>query len=191
MAVSDVVGRNVKRYRHERGMSMAALGERAGLAKQTIASIESGQGNPTIDTVERLASSLGVSARALLTELGTEVLHSHAASAIWRRSGKVRERPLDQAFGSGYVTNALIRVDTNRGRAVYPARGRGALRHCYVLEGELRLGPTTSPAVAVVGDFVRFPADTEHFLEAITPVATLFACTTSPQLTMDEDGGWF
>lgn len=191
MAAGDVIGRNVRRFRHERGMSMSELGIRAGLAKQTIVSIESGGGNPTIDTVERIAATLGVSMRALLTELGTDVLLDRGESTVWRRSNRVRVRPLDQSFGSGYVTNSIVRVEAARGRAVYAPVGRGSLRHAYVIEGELRIGPTNAVAVAAAGDFVRFPADVEHMLEALTPVALFFSCTTSPQVSMSENGAWF
>lgn len=191
MSTNDVVGRNVRRFRTERGLSMAELGARAGLAKQTIASIESGRGNPTVDTVERIASTLGVSMRAILTEMGTDVLHDRRDDAEWRLSGTVRVRPLDQVFGSGYVINALLQMEAKNGRAQYPARGRGSLHHCYVLDGQVRMGPVRLPTVASVGDFVRFPADSEHFMEAITPTATLFACTTAPQPTMDAGERWF
>lgn len=191
MSSVDVIGRNVKRFRRERGISMSELGIRAGLAKQTVVSIESGAGNPTIDTVERIAATLGVSTRALLTELGTDVYLDRAESTVWRRRNRVRVRPLDQSFGSGYVTNSIVRIEASRGRAVYAPGGRGSLRHAYVIEGELRIGPTNAVAVAAAGDFVRFPADVEHVLEAITPVAVFFSCTTSPQVSMSENEVWF
>ncbi|SFR33544.1 DNA-binding transcriptional regulator, XRE-family HTH domain [Microbacterium azadirachtae] len=191
MTAGGVIARNVRRFRSERGMSMSELGSRSGLAKQTIVSIESGSGNPTIDTVERIAATLGVSMRALLTELGSDVLLDQGESATWRRNNRVRVRHLDQSFGSGYVTNSIVRVEASRGRAVYSPVGRGSLRHAYVLEGELRIGPTSAPVVAVAGDFVRFPADVEHLLEAITAVAVFFSCTTSPQVSMGENEAWF
>ncbi|MGN6218757.1 MAG: hypothetical protein ACTHNQ_04585 [Microbacterium sp.] len=37
----------------------------------------------------------------------------------------------------------------------------------------------------------RFPADAPHLFEAITPQATLFVCTTIPQLSMDGRGNTF
>ena len=36
----DLVARNVRRFRHERGYSLSELARRAGLSKQTLSSIE-------------------------------------------------------------------------------------------------------------------------------------------------------
>lgn len=191
MASNQEVGRNVKRFRQESGLTMVELGERAGLAKQTIAAIESGRGNPTIDTLERLAKALGVRVRALVTELGSEVLLVRGGAAGWQWDGPVGVRPLDQAFGSGYVTNSLLRIEASRGRAAYEPRGRGSLHHCYVLDGEVRIGPTRRPVQAATGDFVRFPADVAHIIEAVTPTATVFACTTWPQISRQDGRNWF
>lgn len=184
MAVSDVVARNVRRLREERHLSIAALGRDAGLAKQTIAAIEAGKGNPTVETLERLASTLGVSVRALLTEMGTETLLQRGDAIHWQSQGVLQVRHLDQVFGSGYVTNTVLQLEANHGASKHPPSGRGALRHCYVLEGRVRLGPVLAPASAKAGDFIRFPADSEHMYEAVTPVALLFVCTTAPQLSM-------
>ena len=163
---------------------MGELGRRTGLSKQTISAIEHGLGNPTVDTLERLAVVLDVSTRALLAEMGTETLVLRSNAAMHVDQGAIRVRQLDQAFGSGYVTNAVLLLEANRGPSMHRPRGRGALRHCYVLEGRARIGVTGSPVMVGAGDFVRFPAETEHVFEAISPVSTLFVCTTAPQLSM-------
>lgn len=184
MAATDVIARNVRRFREERRLSIGALGRGAGLAKQTIAAIESGKGNPTIDTLETLATALGVSVRALVTEMGTETLLQRGDAIQWQVQGVLRVRNLDHAFGSGYVINSVLKLEANRGVSEHAPGGRGALRHCYVLDGHVRLGPVASPTSAKAGDFIRFPADSEHFFEAVTPVASVFVCTTAPQLSM-------
>lgn len=182
MAANDVIARNVRRFREERGLSIGELGRRSGLAKQTIASIESGTGNPTILTVGALASALGVTSRALLTELGTEILITLGSEARWYSSGSLRFRGLDESFGSGYVVNSLLRLDASSGVSRHPAASRGTLRHCFVIEGRARLGPDSEAVLAEAGDFVRFPGDVPHVFAAVTTSASLFVCTTSPQL---------
>ncbi|ALJ21782.1 XRE family transcriptional regulator [Microbacterium sp. No. 7] len=184
MASRDIISRNVKRFREERELSMGALARRSGLAKQTIAALESGDSNPTVETLDRLADALEVSARALMTELGTEILVNRGGAARWQQQGGIDLRPLDQAFGSGYVINAVLRLEAARGPFRPRVRGRGSLRHCYVLDGAVLLGPEQSPVAAQTGDFVRFPADAAGTFEAISPVALVFVCTTAPQLSM-------
>jgi len=184
MASNEVIGRNVRRFREERQLSLGELSRRATVAKQTVASLESGAGNPTIDTLERLAEALSVSVRALLTEMGIEVIAQTAASAEWRDTGGLQLRHLDQVYGSGYVTNSVVRLDAARGPSQHRPGGRGSLRHCYVLEGTVRLGPAASLTTAEVGDFIRFPAEAPHIFEAVTPMALVLVVTTAPQLSM-------
>jgi transcriptional regulator with XRE-family HTH domain len=66
----DLVARNVRRFRPERGYSLSELARRAGLAKQTLSSIEAGQANPTVLTLTEIATALGIPVAYLLTEYG-------------------------------------------------------------------------------------------------------------------------
>jgi len=191
MPMSELVGRNIQRFRDERAISIAELARRAGVSKQTVSSLEGGEGNPTVDTLDRIGDALGVSVRALLTEMGYDTIQDRALDAVWRDIGGVRVRQLDQAFGSGYVTNTVLRIDANRGVSHHKAQGRGSLRHCFVIEGRVNLGPNGSLTLASEGDFVRFPAEVDHSFEAITPIATMFVVTTAPQLTMAHEGTVF
>lgn len=184
MATGGVIARNVRHIRSDSDMSIRVLSERSGLSKQTVMAIEAGRGNPTIDTIDALADALGVSSRALLTEMGTEVLVQASASGRWQEQSGALVRQLDQAFGSGYVFNTILRLHSEHGTIRFAARSRGALRHCFVAVGRVRLGPETAPVAANTGDFIRFPADTAHVFEALTASAEVFVCTTTPQLSM-------
>lgn len=184
MAASGVISRNLRRFREDQLLSIGELGRRSGISKQTIASIEAGRGNPTVETLEELAGTLGVSIRALFSEMGTEILVHSGDGIRWLDQGGMRVRQLDQAFGSGYVYNSVLRLAADNGPTLQRASSRGSLRHCYVLEGRVRLGPEAAPIVVEADDFVRFPADTPHLFEAITADARVFVCTTAPQLSM-------
>ena len=184
MSVGEVVARNVKRFREERQFSIGELGRRAGVAKQTIAGLEAGSGNPTIDTLERISDALAVSIRALMTEMGVDVLLRSGEAAEWDAAGPMNVRYLGQVYGSGYVTTAEVRLSAERGPSQHQPGGRGALRHCYIIEGTMRLGPVGSAVIATAGDFVRFPAEVSHVFESLSDSARLLVLTTAPQLTM-------
>ena len=47
-------------YRERKGMSQAALGEKAGVSQAAICQIERGQTKPRLETVFRIATALGV-----------------------------------------------------------------------------------------------------------------------------------
>ncbi|MBO1900401.1 helix-turn-helix transcriptional regulator [Leucobacter weissii] len=184
MAISSVIARNTKRFREDRGYSQAVLAGRAGLSKQTIIALEGGRSNPTIETLEVLAEALGVSARALISEMGNEVLLQSGELVHWQEQGGLAVRNLDQVYGSGYVYNAVIRLEARTG-VVRPRAGtRGMLRHCYLIEGRAELGPEGRTVEADEGDFVRFPGEAPHLFRSITSSALIFVVTTMPQQSM-------
>ncbi|MFY9463252.1 MAG: helix-turn-helix transcriptional regulator [Candidatus Sungiibacteriota bacterium] len=56
------IGKTIRKYRQGKGISQEALARAANLSLPTIVKIESGDTpNPTIDTVKKIADSLGVS----------------------------------------------------------------------------------------------------------------------------------
>jgi len=56
------IGKNIRRYRQQKEMSQDRLSKLADVAFHTIVKIESGETpNPTIETVRKIAHSLGVS----------------------------------------------------------------------------------------------------------------------------------
>jgi transcriptional regulator with XRE-family HTH domain len=62
----DVFTANLRRTREERGLSQEAVGDRAGMTQSQYARIERGDVDPTIKTLKRVASALGVTAADLL-----------------------------------------------------------------------------------------------------------------------------
>lgn len=60
---------NLWRLREDRGWTQQQLAARAGIKQPRIAEIESGNGNPTLLTLSRLAIALGVRVERLLAEV--------------------------------------------------------------------------------------------------------------------------
>ena len=179
MSDAAVVGRNVRRLRTERHLSLGALADRAGLAKQTLANLESGRGNPTIETLLAVARALGVGATWLLAEWGSPVLVQRNGDAAWKERDGARHRELDQTFGTGHVITTLVEVvvPTTPSTPLSP----GALVHAYVLSGRVLAGPVDDQHRLERGDFIRFPGDVPHVLGAASGTATVHVVTTLPQ----------
>ncbi|MCA9319883.1 MAG: helix-turn-helix transcriptional regulator [Planctomycetes bacterium] len=55
------LGKAILRARHERGLTQATLGGRAGVATSYFSRLENGRVQPTMATISRIASALGVS----------------------------------------------------------------------------------------------------------------------------------
>src|ERR1700747_3873702 len=68
--VGEVIAANLRRLRTARRMSLVTLASRADVAKATLANLEQGRGNPTIETLWSLALGLGVAFRDLLEDRG-------------------------------------------------------------------------------------------------------------------------
>ncbi len=65
----DAVGLKIKRFRRKAGLSQDKLSKAADVALNTIVKIESErQPNPTLDTLKKIASALGVRVGDLIAE---------------------------------------------------------------------------------------------------------------------------
>lgn len=70
MSIREVLARNLKRYRIERGLSQEELAHRAEIDRTYISSLEREQYAASIDVVERLATVLEVEPFELLRPEG-------------------------------------------------------------------------------------------------------------------------
>jgi transcriptional regulator with XRE-family HTH domain len=59
-AVSTLFGRRLRALRTLRGLSQEALGERAGVSGKFVGQVERGIGNPSLQTIARLAQAVNV-----------------------------------------------------------------------------------------------------------------------------------
>ena len=60
------LGKNMKRIREEKQMSQGDICRAENFDRAFISNIESGKGNPTLATIEKIAQALGVSSGELL-----------------------------------------------------------------------------------------------------------------------------
>ena len=68
MSIREILARNLRRHRHEAGLSQEELAHRADIDRTYISSIERCQYAASIDVLERLARELGVKPATLLEE---------------------------------------------------------------------------------------------------------------------------
>jgi transcriptional regulator with XRE-family HTH domain len=65
--LQQVFGRNVRRCREDAGLSQEAFAEELGVHRTFLGSLERGERNLTLRTIERLSERIGVPAVELLT----------------------------------------------------------------------------------------------------------------------------
>lgn len=63
-----VLAHNLRRLRHDRGLSQEQLADAAGLHRTFVGSVERCERNISLDNIAKLAAALGVSASSLLAK---------------------------------------------------------------------------------------------------------------------------
>jgi transcriptional regulator with XRE-family HTH domain len=159
---------NVRRLRTARGLSAAALARESGVARATLAELEAGRGNPTVETLYGLAKVLGVTFADLLVPADAPPVHVVRAGEGPAVPGAVvQARLLRQA------PPERVRVEMYDMR-VLPGEPRhadahqpGVVEQLLVVAGRLRVGPETGPVELGPGDFAVFEAAVPHVYEAL------------------------
>ena len=70
------LGRRIAQFREERGLSQSALAKQMGTSQSAISQIESGERNPSFETLRQIAKALSVTP-ALLVGADVEQLEAH------------------------------------------------------------------------------------------------------------------
>ena len=93
--VASHLARNLLSLRHARTLTQEALAKAAGVPRSTIANLESGEGNPSLAVLVKVANSLGVPIDELLASPRAKVRKWSAADVPTQAQGRgVTLRPL-------------------------------------------------------------------------------------------------
>jgi len=149
--------------RGARGWSLATLASRAGLSKTIIAKIESGDGNPSLETLLRLAGALDITIGSLLgTELppGTNVIRLSEEAFVRSPSGlQVRSLWSDGRNRRTETSELLLEPAADYHSKPHPP-GTEELVIC--VSGGLSVGPEGDEVELGERDAAHFAADLSH-----------------------------
>ena len=168
-----VIAASLQRERHRTGLSLAEVARRAGIAKSTLSQLESGTGNPSIETLWALSITLDVPFARLVDPPRSAVQVIRAG-----------EGPVLASDQADYLATILSSCPPNARRDIYfvtsqpgsPRRSephmRGVVEHVVLSSGRARVGPVDDPVELRPGDYVDYPADEAHVFEAMEPNTT-------------------
>lgn len=154
----SAVSARILAVRKQRGLSLSALAARASVSKATLSGIESGHGNPTLDTIECLARALALPVSDLLVSE--------------ERSVSVHRAPEDS--DDQITQDLMLRFAASRGwefwRLRMPAGStfegvhhvRGTVELILLLGGSLHAGPHDAEYDLQAGDLLEFSGDCAH-----------------------------
>jgi transcriptional regulator with XRE-family HTH domain len=162
----EIIAANLHRLRTARRMSLATLAARADVAKATLANLEQGRGNPTIETLWSLALGLGVAFSDLLEdrrETTTVVLRSQQGARVRgsTHGGKLDLRLLDRIERGGLVEVFDLFLPAGTEHLGTP-HGSGVVERVFVYTGTITVGPASDPLTLGPGDYARYGADRPH-----------------------------
>jgi transcriptional regulator with XRE-family HTH domain len=165
----DVVAANLRRLRGERGLTLAVLADRSGVAKGTVSELERGRGNPTIETLFALAYALDATLADLVEEHQAPTVEVVLAADRPPTPGRFLDvRLLQRARHPGMTVETyemFLHPDADHQARAHRA---GTREHMYVISGQVETGPRETPIRLGPGDYASFPADTPHIYRSHT-----------------------
>ncbi|MFJ7619618.1 helix-turn-helix domain-containing protein [Rhodococcus erythropolis] len=163
----------LKRERTRAGLSLSEVARRADIAKSTLSQLESGLGNPSLETLWALGNALGVPF--------SQLVDSQAQTVQLIRAG---EGPAIASANASYIATLLAPSPPNARRDLYrivaepgeprisTPHARGTTEHVVIGTGRAEVGPTAGPIELGPGDYLAYPGDEEHIFRALEPGTT-------------------
>jgi transcriptional regulator with XRE-family HTH domain len=166
----EVIAASLRRERARTGLSLTEVARRAGIAKSTLSQLESGTGNPSVETLWALGVALDVPFAQLVEPQRPRVQVIRAG-----------EGPTLFSDRADYVATLLASCPPNARRDLYlitaepgtPRRSDphmpGVVEHVIICSGSALVGVAEEPVELGPGDYIAYPGDVAHIFEALTP----------------------
>jgi transcriptional regulator with XRE-family HTH domain len=166
----DLIAAALRRERRRTGLSLTEVARRAGIAKSTLSQLESGTGNPSLETLWAICVALDVPFSRLLDPPRPHVQVIRAD-----------EGPTVSAAQADYQATLLAACPPGARRDVYriaaePGHARasdphmpGVMEHVVLSAGRALVGVAGEPVELGPGDYICYPGDIPHVFEALEP----------------------
>lgn len=168
-----VIAAAIRRERERAGISLSELAKRAGLAKSTLSQLESGTGNPSVETLWSLGVALGVPFSALVDppKPVVRVIRSGEGPVIASEQATYTATLLAACPPGTRRDLFAIHAEPGAARSSDPHQV-GMVEHVWIGTGSALVGPATEPVELAAGDYVTYPGDVPHVFEARSPGTT-------------------
>ncbi|MEV0340647.1 XRE family transcriptional regulator [Nocardia sp. NPDC050713] len=165
-----VIAASLRRERTRAGLSLSEVANRAGIAKSTLSQLESGSGNPSLETLWALCVALDMPFSRLLDPPRPTVQVIRAGEGPQVAAEQSEYTATLLASGLPNTRRDLFRITAEPGhpRASDP-HIPGVIEHVLLATGRAMVGPTESPVELGPGDYIAYPGDAPHIFEALEP----------------------
>lgn len=165
-----VVSASLRRERARAALSLTELAKRAGIAKSTLSQLESGAGNPSLETLWALGTALGVPLSRLIDPPRSDINVIRAGEGTVLHAERDPYEAVMLASGAPGVRRDIYRIFAEPG-AGHRARphAAGTVEHVTLGTGRALVGPEGETVELGPGDYIRYPGDVPHVFDALEP----------------------
>jgi transcriptional regulator with XRE-family HTH domain len=178
--IVKVVGANLRRLRTDQSLSLSDLSRSSGVAKATLSALESGRGNPTLETLSALAAALEIPMGDLITAADPPPVTIVRSDEGTNVPGTANDLRLIARFTPGGTVEVYEAQWPKRSTRNAGGHGPGTREHVFVTRGGLKVGPLGREVGLSGGDYATFAADEPHLYEARAGTRALLLMQWAP-----------
>lgn len=175
------IGRAVRTFRRQKGMTVADLSKQTGLSIGMLSKIENGITSPSLSTLQLLAHALSVPMTAFFKryEERREVMHVKAGHHVEMERAGTRAGHQYNLLGhiganaSGVIVEPYL-ITLNEQSDVFPTFQHDGIELLYFLEGEVEYRHGDQIFLMQPGDSLFFDADAPHGPERLNRLPARF-----------------
>ena len=172
--INEVVGRNIKQIRDEKGLSLDKVSKLTDVSKSMLGQIERGESSPSINVLWKIAHGLKVNFQALVHESKEEYDKVQVQKAVTHDNGNYRLFPV---FSFDQDRNfEMYRVEIeSQGYLEADPHPKGVEEYITVFDGTLTIQLGDQYIDVGKGESIRFHADQKHKYSNETLIKTEYA----------------
>ena len=166
----EVIAASLRRERHRAGLSLTEVARRAGVAKSTLSQLESGTGNPSLETLWAICVALDAPFSRLLDppRPPIQVIRADEGPTVAAAEADYQATLLAACQPGARRDVYRIRAEPGHARASEPHMP-GVVEHVVIGAGRALVGVAGEPVELSPGDYIRYPGDVPHVFEALEP----------------------
>jgi transcriptional regulator with XRE-family HTH domain len=166
----EIIAASLRRERRRSGLSLTEVARRAGIAKSTLSQLESGTGNPSLETLWAICVALDAPFSRLLDPPDPEIQVIRAGQGPTLAAAQADYHATLLAGCAPGARRDIYRITAEPGHArASEPHMPGVVEHVVLGAGRALVGVTGQATELGPGDYIRYPGDRPHVFEALEP----------------------
>jgi transcriptional regulator with XRE-family HTH domain len=167
----DLIAAALRRERERTGLTLTEVATRAGIAKSTLSQLESGTGNPSLETLWAICTVLGIQFSQILDppRPHTTVIRSGQGGLTVTSADSNYQATLLSACPPGSRRDVYAITAEPGAPRVSDPHPIGVTEHVVLSAGRALVGLKDEPVELLPGDYACYPGDVPHIFDALVP----------------------